>query len=51
MSSYDPSLVILHKNTAVEKAFRDGLKIAETNLVKVSEQSLPTEGRDLVVVG
>ena len=51
MSSYDPSLVIFHKNTAVEKAFRDGLKITETNLAKVSEQSLPTEGRDLVVVG
>ncbi|HUD20517.1 MAG TPA: hypothetical protein VMQ44_00395 [Candidatus Saccharimonadales bacterium] len=51
LDAYDPRLVVFHKGLTMEKSFQEGLKLTETNLVKITEQTLPIEGRDLVVVG
>ncbi len=51
VNAYDPSVVIFHKETKIEKAFRDSLKVTETAIGKISEQTLPAEGRDLIIVG
>ncbi len=46
LDSYDPKVLILPAGTHAEASFKTSLKLIETNNLKLSEQTMPVEGRD-----
>ena len=48
--SYDPKIVVVNQSTPLESSFKESLKLQETTLLKLTEQSLPVEGRESYLV-
>lgn len=51
IEEYDPSLVLVNRSTALDENQKTTLKFQEVPLVKISEQTLPTEGREYYQIG
>lgn len=46
LAAYEPSVVIIHPQAAIEADLRDSFKSEPVSVVKLTAQSLPTEGRE-----
>lgn len=46
IDEYDPKVLIVPAKTAVEDALKTGLKLQESNSIKLAISALPEEGRD-----
>lgn len=51
IESYDPTIVIVNNAIKLEEKAKDSLKFQETNIVKLSIQTMPTEGREFYLLG
>jgi len=51
VESYDPTVVIVNNAIKLEEKAKDSLKFQETNVVKLSIQTMPTEGREFYLLG
>jgi hypothetical protein len=47
---YDPQVVILSSKTPIEGQYKENIKPVEQPLLKLSAQTLPTEGRDYIIL-
>jgi hypothetical protein len=46
MDAYDPRALVISNSTNIEATSKDSLQVQETSLIKLTEQTLPAEGRD-----
>lgn len=50
LSAYDPTICVFARTLEIEPGLKDGLKLQEETVVKLTEQNLPTEGRESYAV-
>lgn len=46
LDAYDPKTLVIGQSVKVEESFKASLKLQETALLKLTQQSLPVEGRE-----
>lgn len=51
LEAYDPTVIIASSNTAIDESLAAAMKVQQIPLVKLSEQTLPVEGRDFYQIG
>lgn len=51
LEAYDPTVVIAGKGTAIDESLAAAMKVQPVPLIKLTEQTLPVEGRDFYQVG
>lgn len=51
LEAYDPTVIIASSNTTIDESLAAAMKVQQVPLVKLSEQTLPVEGRDFYQIG
>lgn len=51
LEAYDPTVIIASSNTTIDESLTAAMKVQQVPLVKLSEQTLPVEGRDFYQIG
>lgn len=51
LEAYDPTAIIASSNTTIDESLAAAMKVQQVPLVKLSEQTLPVEGRDFYQIG
>lgn len=51
LEAYDPTVIVASSNTTIDESLAAAMKVQQVPLVKLSEQTLPVEGRDFYQIG